>query len=412
MKRSDFFKRYFVKFLVALILVGVIVYTLFHALGGSSGALMTTPARMITDTQLLGGEAYLFREETLLEGYSEGLVEDLVNSGSKVGKGVCLARVWTDCDPALQKQLDRLNRMISVLESGQTEVGEPAINAQRYKQEADALFLQIKQELARGNDAAVPALEDRMLVCLCRVASLTGKGESVVQTLEDLRSQRTALLHGRTTAVYNSHASGYFYNRSYVDGGEELFTAEALDGLTVAGLQTLCQRYSEQQGEQFSVGKMVYSYDWYLAIAYESSVEGILEAGDAYDVTFPENGDTVLTMTCTRVETDDTGRTLVILHSNENPTSFDYLRAQRVEIEVGQCKGYYIPAQALTVQNGVEGVFIFENSTVYFRRIEVLYRGDGYCIAAEQGERGDDYLALNDIIVTSGTNLYDGRVFQ
>ena len=25
---------------------------------------------------------------------------------------------------------------------------------------------------------------------------------------------------------------------------------------------------------------------------------------------------------------------------------------------------------------------------------------------------GDDYLALNDLIVTSGNNLYDGRVFQ
>jgi hypothetical protein len=56
-------------------------------------------------------------------------------------------------------------------------------------------------------------------------------------------------------------------------------------------------------------------------------------------------------------------------------------------------------------------VYIFKDSTVYFRRIEVLYRGDGYCIVAEQNGR-EGYLALYDLLVTSGENLYDGRVFQ
>ena len=43
---------------------------------------------------------------------------------------------------------------------------------------------------------------------------------------------------------------------------------------------------------------------------------------------------------------------------------------------------------------------------------EDIRDGDGYYIVAEQGDRGDDYLALNDIIVTSGENLYHGKVYQ
>ena len=62
--------------------------------------------------------------------------------------------------------------------------------------------------------------------------------------------------------------------------------------------------------------------------------------------------------------------------------------------------------------DGADGVYVFENSTVSFRRVEILYRGDGYYIVAEQGERGDDYLSLNDRIVTAGKNVYDGRVYQ
>ena len=42
--------------------------------------------------------------------------------------------------------------------------------------------------------------------------------------------------------------------------------------------------------------------------------------------------------------------------------------------------------------------------------MEILYRGDGYCIAAEQGEAGA--LALNDLMVTFGDGLYDGKVME
>ena len=119
-----------------------------------------------------------------------------------------------------------------------------------------------------------------------------------------------------------------------------------------------------------------------------------------------------MNLVCMRIVSGADGRSIAILQANETPTGFSYLREQHVEIEVDFCKGYYVPEQALTEQNGEIGVFIFENSTVYFRRIEILYRGDGYVIAAEQGERGDSYLALNDIIVTSGKNMYDGRVYQ
>jgi hypothetical protein len=83
-----------------------------------------------------------------------------------------------------------------------------------------------------------------------------------------------------------------------------------------------------------------------------------------------------------------------------------------VEITVGSCKGYYVPEAALQNVNNVEGVYIFENSTVYFRRIEILYRGNGYCIVAEQSEGDGDYLSLHDVLITSGKDLYEGKVYQ
>ena len=50
-----------------------------------------------------------------------------------------------------------------------------------------------------------------------------------------------------------------------------------------------------------------------------------------------------------------------------------------------------------------------------FRRIEVVYRGNGYVIAALRDPDPDneiDYLRLNDLMITSGKKLYDGKVYQ
>ena len=44
MKRREFLRLYLKKFMIALVLVGVIVYTLYHAMGKSSASLLTKSA--------------------------------------------------------------------------------------------------------------------------------------------------------------------------------------------------------------------------------------------------------------------------------------------------------------------------------------------------------------------------------
>jgi hypothetical protein len=80
MTRRAFLRKYFPKFTAALALVGLIVYTLYHALGSSAGSLLTTPARRVTDTDTLSGEAVLFRAESVIALPAAGLVNDLVAS--------------------------------------------------------------------------------------------------------------------------------------------------------------------------------------------------------------------------------------------------------------------------------------------------------------------------------------------
>ena len=117
-------------------------------------------------------------------------------------------------------------------------------------------------------------------------------------------------------------------------------------------------------------------------------------------------------MTCHRLIGGRDGQDVGIFISDEVPSDFAFLRRQNVEITVGSSTGYYVPEAALHVVNGVEGVYIFKESTAYFRRVAVVYRGDGYVIVAPNEEKDATYLSLYDILITAGKDVYDGRVYK
>ena len=94
MTRKAFLQKYALRIAVILALLGLIVYTVAHAMNFNMGNVLTTPVRRITDTRITPAEAYLFRNEEVLTTEASGLVDALVENGTKVGKNVAVANVW------------------------------------------------------------------------------------------------------------------------------------------------------------------------------------------------------------------------------------------------------------------------------------------------------------------------------
>ena len=101
----------------------------------------------------------------------------------------------------------------------------------------------------------------------------------------------------------------------------------------------------------------------------------------------------------------------MILCADDYPADFSYLRSQAVEITLDTRTGFYLPDSALHTVNGDVGVYVLDGSVAVFRRVEILYRGDGFALASADAE-GSTELSLNDLIITSGENLYDGKVYS
>ena len=413
MTRKQFLQTYLLRFAVTLVLVSLLAYVFYHIFGSSTASLLRTPVRTIRDEQIVGGEAYLFRDERVLSISGEGLVNELVESGVKVSPGVVLAEVWDGVDPmlldAVQTKLNSLNRVISILEKSTDGGGTTNVDACR--KDAAAAYETICRAVREGDYSALDAAEEKLLVALNRYAALSGSREELEAALNVLYAERDALCVGNCTTLKNEGASGYFYGREFVDGYEGSFTRDALFSATADGFFALIET-PPAQTSQMAVGKTVHQYDWYFGVAFSPEAAGIFSEGRSYTFRLPENRGREIEMTCERLQVASDGRIVGVFSSIEVPPDLLFLRLQRVEITVATTTGYYIPDSALWEKDGVIGVYIFKDSTVYFRRIEVIYRGDGYCIAAEQGDRGAEYLAESDILVTSGRRLYHGKEYK
>ncbi len=417
MRQRRLLKLNFGRLALTFLLLCLIIYTCYHALWNSPGSLLTTPARQISDTRLIGGEAWLFRDETLLTVPEAGLVNSVAVSGSKVGKNTILTEVWSDGNTDgladRQMQLDLMNRTVAVLESGLLPTGTPLSHAEGYRNEASATLTDIRMAIREGKWDALAELEDELLISLNRYGALTGKADAIAQALETARAERDALLVGTKTDLRNAESSAYYYGFSEVDGYETVFTQDALNQLDAESFAAL-KAEKPSTGDEFVVGKLCYGYTWRVAVEFSDACNELFEIGGIYEVRFPENDGATMEMICERILQNGEGATVAVLRSDVTPSDFRFLRTQRAEITVGALEGIYIPRQAYVVQNGIDGVYVFEDSTVRFRRIRISYEGDGYLIASLTNDDPDHeiaYLGLNDLMITSGRKLYDGKVY-
>ena len=141
------------------------------------------------------------------------------------------------------------------------------------------------------------------------------------------------------------------------------------------------------------------------------------EVGKSYLMDFSYN-DTTLSMRVERVINDTSRDNSIVVYSSEKmPLNFDYTRMQPISVSVKDYTGFKIPVSAVRVIDGYEGVFVKDEVTIEFRRINVIFEDEGYVICTGAPEdttevEGNEYswIRQNDIVVVSGTELYSGKV--
>ena len=395
--------------LTTLVSVGVILYLGYHLFYGLTQKMETEPALLSSVTESVEADVYIFRQETPLSASGSGSLVPAVADGERVGVGDVVARQYDVSSPDIVAQIAGLDMQLSVIDQMRRQRisvrDTGAVDSEIY-----ALLSEVAAAGASGECGGISSLRASLSAAMNRRALLVGSSADIEAAASRLQAEKNALTArlGTCRAERTTAVSGYYY--ASCDGYESLFTAEEAQTMTPARFDELTEA---QASGGASAGKIVTGYEWYAACRLPAEKEADFTAGKTYEVRFLYNGGRTLKMTLERMERDEKG-VLLVFSSAEIPGDFLFTRSQSVTIVTRDYSGLKLPLSALRVSDGITGVYILEGGVVHFRAVRILAEGEDYFLAEPEpdGElpEGCTWLSRNDIVITRGRGLTEGRV--
>ncbi|MBE6599075.1 MAG: hypothetical protein E7638_06500 [Ruminococcaceae bacterium] len=413
----------------------MIFYISYHIADRFETELSLLNAANKTVVKNISADAYIFRDETLLytTGQVNGSVTPAVHSGEKIAAGDRVADIYNHTSPDIENRIAEIDRQILLLEQSRSEdvsvLNSAGLDSEIYKNVEN-----IRRNSEKGNFGDALNHRTELLVSIKKKDILTGGVSDFneqIRLLESERADLTKQLGTRLESVVSPSAGYYF---SEVDGYEGLFTASCLEGITYEDFSALIEKEPVTSGRE-AAGKITKDFRWYAACPMTKAEAAYFEKGLSYSVSFPYNNRSLNMKLYSVIDEPGGAGAVAVFECGTLPYDFDYLRMQPVQICATDYTGFEIPVSAIRIVDGYEGVFVLDEVTVDFRRVNVVYEYDGYFLCTggsvlpeeeasevplSSAEESDDavenavpvyrWIARNDIIITEGTDLYIGKV--
>ncbi len=394
--------------------VVMVLIAVYHSTDGFTTLVDVEPATIVYETETMSFTAYILRDEKVLTSENSGGVLYLVKNAGKVNPGDALARVYSQpVDESVKARAEFLDKCIEILEKSQVKDNFTAGESSTTAKELSALYYEIMSAIGSGDAGVVSSNYSDLLILLNKMHSYANGGGDVKALLDDYKRQREELaeLYTGDYVTETAEEGGYFFKT--LDGYENIYSSADIESMTYASFSEMLKKEPESVS---GYGKMMQNYLWYLAVPTVRGISDSYVLGEVYSISFPDDNGRTLKMTLSDVIHDETGAKSIMLFScGVLDPSFNYLRVQRVEIVSRDISGFRIPESAVCELGGTTGVYILKDGKATFRKITVLYEGEGYYIVSADYTVSDGYyvyIEQNDSIITDCKNMYEGKVIE
>jgi hypothetical protein len=403
------------KLAMVLLFAVVVIYTAYHMISFFKSEELRTIVSGVTEEKItVGGDGYVFRDETVVYSNYTGLVDYSVTEGEKVSVGQSLADVYKEnSDDEIRSYVALLDEQIAMLEQCSGD-NISTVDLSALRKSADDTYDTLARLIATGEAGELDYQIDKMMFTLTKIRAVTQGDASVVSVLSTLRAERDKYMSGEYEKIYSTQ-SGYFY--SSIDGYESAFSMKAVEELSIESFDTLVE--STKSGVSFmtedSFGKLAPDSRWRFVLKLDAGDVKGFEMGGEYKVNFPEKNNTTLVMTLENsIVSQDQKSALLVFYCNILPDNFSFDRCMTARIERSSVSGIYVPRSAVHTVSGVRGVYVLRGNVAYFRRIDIIYMGEDYFLVSERDDSDGKYYYLgeNELIITNGKNLFDGRIME
>lgn len=350
------------------------------------------------------------RDETLIYDGGTGILSYEQVNGSKVGKSSVVARRYkSDNDAAYLREIGLLQRQVAVLESAERLIGTDNSQLEAISIQINESHSDIISSIIDGDFAAAGDKQSYLLEAMCKreitLKAADGYGTKKNQLNNEINRLNTLISGGVSEVI--AGGAGYFV--SEVDGYEgELGYASAED-ITEDKINEVVASPVKSRSSN-AIGKLIGDYHWRVAAVIDTEkMFGLYEGSEVTlrvgSGTYLIDADIISVRNC------GDNKALYVFECDKLNSAVASGRTARFKLLVNSYGGLRVSRKALRYnENDERGVFIVRGDSLVFKKVNVVYWGEGYVICSQ--ETDDDYLKLYDEIVTEGKDLYDGKVIR
>ena len=347
-------------------------------------------------------------------------VKYFFNDGEKVSKNGVLAQFYkNDSNAKYRYTIDSLNREIEILEK---------LNSSKYNysQSINAVNSKINDEIKNLNiylnDSNVKSSAEsrnKILYLLNEKQIILGKNVDFDSKIKALKSEkeRLELPNSNTVSEIKSPESGDFI--SHIDNFENKFDYKNLKFEDFTDFNPDNITPDKSQGNE--IGKIIKSSTWYIVSKISESEADKISEGNEVKINI--DGLNFIKNIPGKIETikkDFSAKTYTLIISCEYMNK-DIASIRNEEFKItSEChSGLVINRSSVhenpeSINNNSEknfGVYVIMGNYLKFKKINPTFWSDKEVVCKYSPIEEDDknYLQLGDIIVTEGTDLYNGK---
>ncbi len=411
-------KRYDQNIVSAVILALILAMLLYLGIQISRGfysKVSTQRTQTVTESEYAYLDGCIFRDDSVISADGD-IVYYTVQNGNKVGVGQTWAEVFSDTGlsdvecASIQQKLNALSATIALLENGLD-------SSSHLGQINDTIlsgYYAYIDSILSGDLSSADKAGDGLLSGLVDYSAVTS-GDEVRDRLSILKEERENLLSsigGTKRELISEKSFNLFYG---ADGYEDALHISSLTEMTRDKLDSLMS--AAPQDTEGAIGKATENSKWYLAIPLDNASTELFKPFEksSFTVDFLGFEGLEIDMLLEKIYVGDDGAYMLLSsHSLAHVANLD--RFQSVRILLDRYTGYRVPLEAIHKVDGKDGVYILVGNVIEFRRVTLMGTGNDYYVVATyesdaQNTQDSDipYLNINDLIVTSGNDLYDGK---
>lgn len=408
---------------VTIAILLLIIYTVYHIFFGLSETVPTTPAGLVEQSNSVILEGVIFREEEPISTKYSGDMRPYVSNGELVSIDSVVAAVYSKGGNSdANEKISELEEKLEIMKRSNVKGLVSIVDIERVNSEIEKLYTSLMLARSNGDNLKARAIEKEYLICLNQLKIYEGEVENYNSEIRAIEEKLDALYNsfeGEKEYICADNGGYFYYN---CDGYEEILAPETLETLTINGFSDILNKVkSAPVVESDYRCKFVHSNDWRIATLCDNATVSLLEVGKEYSATIFDVKERSIVLTLEKIGESDGKKTLLTFSCNTMPEGFDYTRYQSFKLDISSIEGYRVPIEALQTiideetEEEIDGVYILNASVVYFRRVDIIAKGNGYYIVAKldkSKENYHEYLNLNDLIILEPNGMYDGKTLK